>query len=168
LNIRTVLLVVFAVLTIAFASVAISESPSKPTVTSTTTVIQTTTQTFVVTTGVASPNYPVTFLVTPSQCSIQGLCVNATLVDNIGENLSVILAAWVKNATTGQNVTLAGNGKGPMGYSSCVVNASIPKSCYLVTYPFVNTATYEVTVFVLSIDGKTVLSPQSTITVSLH
>jgi hypothetical protein len=62
---------------------------------------------------------------------------------------------------------LPGNGIGAMAYSSCFASAITPHRCYLVTYPAVNTGTFEVTLFVLSTDGKTVLSPSETISVNL-
>ena len=53
-----------------------------------------------------------------------------------------------------------------MGYSSCFATAITPHTCYLTAYPTVNPGTFEVTVFVVSADGKTVLSPSETITVA--
>jgi len=163
LNGKNALLAVFVALTVAFGSVAVSGSFSRTTITSTTTVFQTATVT-----RAPSFNYPVTFLVTPTQCFIQALCVNATLVDHMGQNLSVILAAWIRNATTGQNVTILGGGKDSVGYASCSASTVAPQKCYLSAIPSVQLGTFEVTVFVLSWDGKIVISPSAIISANLH
>lgn len=113
----------------------------------------------------ASSQSPITFLIQPTQCYIEGLCVNATLVNHIGENLTIILAAWFQNSTTGQNITITGGGKGSMGYATCSANWAKPSTCYLIASSTAS-GTLRVTVWAVATDGKTVLSPSATITIT--
>jgi hypothetical protein len=159
LNVTTLLLTLFVVQTLAFASIAVDESISKSTLT-TTILTLVSTQTVIVTT--APQSYPVTFAVPPSQCNILALCVNATLVDHLGQNVTVFAVAWFKNATTGQNAS-EGNLKGGSSTTeaTCSLNPTRPQSCYLIYGAAAGV--YNVTVFVLSTDGKTALSASVTI-----
>jgi len=168
LNVRTALLGLFVALAILFASTSFYESTSRITSTSTSTLTESATRTITVTSTPSFSGYPVTFLTEPTQCYIEALCVNATLVSHVGENLTVILAAWIRNATTGQNLTNIGNGKDSTGYATCTATVSAAQKCYLVAYPTPSLGTFQVTIYVVSSDGKTVLSPSETINATLH
>jgi hypothetical protein len=109
--------------------------------------------------------FPVTFFGTPKGCSIEGFCINSTLVNHLGSNISVIMSAWLRNATTGQNATVTGGGKNSVAYSSCTVDARRPSNCYDIAY-VENGITFSVTLTVLALDGKTVLSPTVTAVVT--
>jgi hypothetical protein len=126
------------------------------------TVLKTTTTTTTVTTTVPS-EYPITFLGTPKGCSPLGpFCVNSTLVNHLGSNISVAMLAWFRNATTGQNVTTLG--KNSVDAAGCTVDARRPSTCLIVD--FLLSGTYEVTLTVLGLDVKTALSPAITFNVS--
>jgi hypothetical protein len=107
-------------------------------------------------TSTAFSQFPVTFLGTPKGCAI-GFCINSTLVNHLGSNVTVIMSAWVRNATTGQNVT---TGKNSVVYATCTADARKPSNCLVVDFGL--SGTYEVTLTVLALDGKTVLSPTMT------
>ena len=104
--------------------------------------------------------YPVTFLGMPKGCAVEGFCINSTLVNRLGSNISVIMSGWFRNVTTGQNITV---GKNSVVYSSCTVDARKPAPCLLLAIPApTGGPTFEVTLTVLALDGRTVLSPTVT------
>jgi len=105
--------------------------------------------------------FPVTFLGTPKGCAIEAFCINSTLVNHLGSNITVIMSAWLRNATTGQNVT---TGKNSVAYAGCTADARRPSACLIVDMGL--GGTYEVTLTVLALDGKTVLSPTITANVT--
>jgi len=109
--------------------------------------------------------YPVTFLGAPKGCPVIGFCINSTLVNHIGSNTSVIMSAWFRNATNGQNVTV---GKDSVAYTTCAVDAARrPTTCLLLTMPApAGGPNFEVSLTVLALDGRTVLSPTVTAIVS--
>jgi hypothetical protein len=117
-----------------------------------------------VTSTVLSP-FPVTFLGTPKGCSIEGFCINSTLVNHLGSNITVIMSAWLRNATTGQNVTIVGGGKNSVAYSNCLVDGRRPSNCYVIA-DVEGGITFNVTLTALALDGKTVLSPTVTAVVT--
>ena len=126
------------------------------------TVLEATTATSKATTAVPS-EYPITFLGTPKGCSPLGpFCVNSTLVNHLGSDISVALLAWFRNATTGQNVTTLD--KNSVDSSGCTVDAQRPSTCLIVDFRL--NGTYEVTLRVLALDGETVLSPTMTFNVT--
>jgi len=107
--------------------------------------------------------YPITFLGTPKGCSPLGpFCVNSTLVNHLGSNISVAILAWFRNATTGQNVTTLD--KNSVDAAGCTVDARRPSTCLIVD--FLLSGTYEVTLTVLALDVKTALSPTITFNVT--
>lgn len=118
-----------------------------------------------VSTTTVPEQYSITFLGTPSGCSIQAFCINATLVNHLGSNISVIAQAWLRNTTTGQNVTVTGGGKNSIAYASCTADARGPTSCYIIANVSGGT-TFEVTLTILGLDGRTVLSPTVTANVT--
>jgi fructose-specific phosphotransferase system IIC component len=101
--------------------------------------------------------FPVTFLGAPKGCVVEGFCINSTLVNHLGSNITVIMSAWLRNATTGQNVT---TGRNSVAYAVCTVDARKPSACVVVDFSL--GGTYEVTLTVLAFDGKTMLSPTLT------
>ncbi|MDG6989999.1 MAG: hypothetical protein JRM99_01105 [Nitrososphaerota archaeon] len=111
-------------------------------------------------TGPVPSQDTVTFLGLPKPCSIQGLCINATLSSRVPleKNQTVILRALFQNATTGQNVTIRGSSDS-MYYATCTINGNKPSTCYLIAYP-ASSGSFKVTLDVLGTDGKTVLSPE--------
>lgn len=109
--------------------------------------------------------FPVTFLGTPKGCTIEGFCINSTLVNHLGSNITVVMSAWLRNATTGQNVTIVGGGKNSVAYSICTVDVRRPSNCYTVT-DVENGITFSVTLTAKAFDGKTVLSPTVTAVVT--
>ncbi|HXW95887.1 MAG TPA: hypothetical protein VEJ19_09300 [Nitrososphaerales archaeon] len=117
------------------------------------TVLETTT-----TTSTFTPTAPfqnlITFLGSPRGCAL-AFCVNSTLVNHLGSNITVVMFAWFRNATTGQNVTTLD--KNSADASVCTVDFRRPSTCIIVD--FLLSGTYEVTLTVLALDGKTVLSP---------
>lgn len=160
MNIRTILLGILVVLTLVFASIAAIEYEANVAVaTSTVTTIHTITLASTV-----LSQFPISFLNTPKGCTFQGYCVNSTLVNHLGSNISVIISAWIRNATTGQNVTLNG-GRNSMAYATCIIEARRPSACLLVAYPN-SGVTFKVTLTVIGLDGKTVLSPTTTAVVT--
>lgn len=116
----------------------------------------------------ASQQYPVSFSDTPKICHIEGVCLNATLTDDIGENLTVVLFAWIQNATTGQNVTMLGGGKNSLAAAGCQVHGDIPSTCYLVAYVqgFHGPGIFRVKAWVMATDGRTILSQPITVTLN--
>ena len=107
--------------------------------------------------------YPVTFDGAPAARGIEALCINATLVSHLGENLTVLLSALFQNATTGRNATINGSNDS-MYYATRYAKVANPSHCYLIAYPVIQ-GTCRVIVFVSGTDGKTVLSPSTTITI---
>jgi hypothetical protein len=116
-------------------------------------------------TATAISQYPITFLGPPKGCSIEGFCINATLVNHLGSNITAIAFAWLRNVTTGQNVTMLGGGKNSLAVATCIVDYRRPSDCYVIAYPIGGT-TYEVTLTIFGLDGKTVLSPAVTTNVT--
>jgi hypothetical protein len=113
-------------------------------------------------TTTVTQQYPITFLATPTGCSIQGFCINATLVNHLGHNQTIILSALFQNATTGRNVAIKGSNDS-MYYATCMVDWQKPSSCDLIAYPEAY-GTYRVTLVVLALDGRTTLSPEEVVT----
>jgi len=107
--------------------------------------------------------YPVNFVGSPKSCSIQGLCVNATLQSRIGENLTVMLFGWYQNATTGQNETIGGSSNS-MYATTCKATVS-SSHCYLIAYPESRGA-FRVTLLVRATDGTTALSTDESVVVN--
>ncbi|MDG6985542.1 MAG: hypothetical protein JRM73_02195 [Nitrososphaerota archaeon] len=105
--------------------------------------------------------YPVTFLEPPKGCSIQSFCINATLVDHLGSNITVVAVAWLRNATTGQNVTMVGGVQNSLATASCTVGYRGPSVCYIIGHPASGNS-FEVTLTLFGLDGKTALSPTVT------
>jgi hypothetical protein len=116
-------------------------------------------------TSTVTSQFPVTFLGTPKGCSTEGFCINSTLVNHLGSNITVIMSAWLRNATTGQNVTIVGGGKNSVAYSNCPVDARRPSNCYDIA-DVESGITFNVTLTAIALDGKTVLSPTVTAVVT--
>ena len=143
-------------------SVSTFVTASTDTTTLVSTALKTTTTTSTVTTTLPF-QYPITFLGSPKGCSPLGpFCVNSTLVNHLGSNISAAMLAWFWNATTGQNVTTLG--KNSVDAAGCTVDARRASTCLIVD--FLLSGTYEVTLTVLALDGKTGLSPTITINVT--
>jgi hypothetical protein len=124
------------------------------------TTVATTTSTV---TNTVLSQYPVTFLGPPKGCVVEAFCVNATLVNHLGSNISVLMSAWIRNATTGQNVTFNDGGRNSIAYSLCTIDTRRPSVCLLVAYPTSGgRGPFEVTLALLGLDGKTVISPAVT------
>jgi len=142
-------------------SVSTFEVTSTATTTFASTVLETKTMTSTFATTIPS-EYPITFLGTPKGCPPLGpFCVNSTLVNHLGSNISVAILGWFRNATTGQNVTTLD--KNSMDAAGCTVDARRPTPCLIVD--FLLSGTYEVTLTVLGLESKTALSPAITINV---
>jgi len=145
--------------TITSVSTFVVTSTSTTTLASTVLETKTTTSTLTTT---APSEYPITFLGTPKGCSPLGpFCVNSTLVNHLGSNISVAILGWFRNATTGQNVTTLD--KNSVDAAGCTVDARRPTACLIVD--FLLSGTYEVTLTVIGLESKTVLSPTITFNV---
>jgi len=137
-------------------SVSTFVTTSAATTTFFSTVLETTTTTSTVTQTAPFRNL-ITFLGSPRGCAL-AFCVNSTLVNHLGSNISVVMLAWFQDATTGQNVTTLD--KNSIDASVCTVDFRRPSTCIVVD--FLLSGPYEVTLTVLALDGKTVLSPTIT------
>ena len=153
----TALLAVFIVLTVVFASVAANEYEINQGLNASTTTA----------TSTAFSQYPVTFLGPPKGCVIEAFCINITMANHLGSNFTAVEIAWLRNATTGQNVTMLGDNR-PLAAASCEVVYPVTYDCYIIAHPiYVNAnSTYEVTLWAVGVDGKTVLSPTVTANVT--
>lgn len=116
-------------------------------------------------TSTALVQYPITFVGPPKGCSVQGFCINATLANHLGSNVTVLAVAWLRNATTGQNVTMQGGVQKSLVDATCTVDYLQPSVCYIFGYPE-SGSTFEVTLTMFGLDGKTALSPTVTANVT--